>query len=104
MKTIAIAVALLLTGCVTRGLSQEAQSVFVTTDFRQVEGCESLGMVAANDRMNGGFLGQGAAQENAERGLRNLAAQRGATVVLLKSENTGFTGSKQQGEAFRCKR
>jgi hypothetical protein len=54
--------------------------------------------------MNGGFVGQGAAEENAERRLRNAAAERGANIILMTKEATSLLGSRQQGEAYRCPR
>jgi hypothetical protein len=101
---VAAVLAVALSGCVTTRLSSEAQTVFTVVNPEQVKGCQSLGIVKASDRMNGGFIGQGAAEENAERRLRNAAAERGANVILMTRESTGFFGSSQQGEAYRCSR
>ena len=49
--------------------------------------------------MNGGTMGQGAAEENANRRLRNNAAKMGADTIFGTS-TTNTSGSVQRGEAY----
>lgn len=92
---------LVATTCVTAQLTPEAEAVRVTTNPAAVQGCEPLGEVKGSDHLNGG-IGQGAAEENARRRLRNETAKRGGNVVLVESGQTGWGGSSQRGEAYRC--
>ena len=91
-----------LAACVTTHLTPEGEAVRVTSNPETVKGCTSLGEIAADDKMNGGMIGQMAAEENANRRLRNDAAKLGANTVLLASSTTGMSGSRVRGEAYRC--
>jgi hypothetical protein len=102
MKRSTLLFALLATACVTTRLTPEAERVMVTTNPDAVRGCALLGNVDASDRMNGGMVGQMAAEENAQRRLKNKAAEMGATHVLFTSSTTGMSGSRTRGEAYRC--
>lgn len=101
MRKLMIALAL-ASGCVTTRLTPEAERVMVTTNVEAVRGCTLLGNVDASDRMNGGMVGQMAAEENATRRLKNKAAEMGATHVLFMSSTTGMSGSRTRGEAYKC--
>lgn len=92
----------LVTGCVTTQLTPEAQAVRVTTNADAVKNCKYIGAVDGSDRMNGGMVGQMAAEENANRRLRNNAAKMGANVVLMATSTTGMSGSRERGEAYAC--
>ena len=89
-------------GCVTTSLTPEAKLVRVTANPDAVRGCKLLGPVQGHDGMNGGMIGQGAAEENALRKLRNHAAEMGANVVFLPPTAVKFSGSTQRGEAYHC--
>lgn len=103
MKRIAFATLLAaLSGCVTTRLSSEGEAVRVTSNSEAVQGCEYIGEVRASDRMNGGMLGQGAAEENTLRRLKNRTAEMGGNVVLLTTANAGMAGASTLGEAYRC--
>lgn len=91
-----------LTGCVTTRLSPEAERVRVTSNPEAVKGCTLLGPIDASDRINGGIAGQMAAEENAQRRLRNKAAEMGANTVLLATSTTGMSGSRARGDAYAC--
>jgi uncharacterized protein YbjQ (UPF0145 family) len=91
-----------LSACVTTHLTPEAERVMVTTNVEAVRGCKLLGDIDASDRMNGGMIGQMAAEENATRRLKNKAAEMGATHVLFTSSTTGRSGSRTRGEAYQC--
>jgi hypothetical protein len=94
--------ALACAGCVTTTLTPAAVALRVTSNPEAVKGCAYLGPVEGKDTINGGMLGQGAAEENALRKLRNAAAKMGATTVFLAMQGTKFSGSHQRGEAYKC--
>lgn len=105
MKGLAIGVlAVTITcSCVTTRTTPAGQAVRITSNPEIVRGCAFLGEVVGKDRMNGGLLGQGAAEENATRRVKNTAAEMGADTVLISTSTTGFSGSTIRGEAYRCK-
>jgi len=98
----ALALVLGLSGCVYRQLTPLGQAVRVTANPEAIQGCELKGAVTGGDGLNGGITGQRAAEENANRELRNRAAEMGANVVLLTTSTTGFSGATQRGEAYLC--
>jgi hypothetical protein len=91
-----------LAGCVTTRLTPTGEKVRVTSNPETVRGCTFLGAVKGADHMNGGIAGQGAAEENANRRLRNAAASMGADTVLIVTATTGMGGSTVRGEGYRC--
>lgn len=94
--------ALLLTACVTVSLSPEGSQVRLTSNPEVVRACSYIGQVQGTDHMNGGLAGQGAAEENAMREIRNRAAQMGSNTVHLVTSTTGFSGAAVRGEAYKC--
>jgi hypothetical protein len=92
---------LLPLGCMTTTLTPEGAKVRVTSNPEAVKGCKLVGEVTGNDHMNGG-VASGIAEEQANRRLKNAAAEKGANVVLVTSSSTGHNGSAQRGEAYRC--
>lgn len=101
-RLLLVASAALLSACVTTRLTPEAEHVRVTTNPEAVRGCTLLGNIEASDLMNGGMVGQMAAEENARRRLQNKAAELGANIVLQGTSTTGTSGSRTRGEAYRC--
>lgn len=91
-----------LAGCVTTQLTPRAQMVRLTSNPEAVRGCTLVGNVDASDRLQGGMMGQMAAEENANRRLQNKAAEMGANVVLFTNSTTGMSGSRVRGEAYTC--
>jgi hypothetical protein len=91
----------LLGGCAS--MTPAGEQVRVTTNPEIVKGCEYLGEVKGADHMWGGAFGQGAAEKNAHKRLKNNAAEMGADTVLLATDHTGFSGSVKRGEAYRCR-
>jgi len=102
MKNVIAGVSLLLASCVTTTLTPEGAKVRVTTNQEAVHGCVLIGEVKGADHMNGGTMGQGAAQETAMRELKNRAAAMGADTVLMITSTTNTSGSVQLGEGYRC--
>ena len=92
----------LLTACVTVKLSPEGSQIRLTSNSNVVNGCSYIGQVQGTDHMNGGLAGQGAAEENAMREIRNRAAEMGANTVHLVTSTTGFSGAAVRGEAYKC--
>lgn len=101
-RTIAVVGLLFLSGCVTTDLTPDAEKVRITSNPDVVRGCKFVGEVTGADRMNGGTMGQGAAEENANRRLRNNAAAMGADTVFIGASTTNTSGSVQRGEAYQC--
>ncbi|MDZ7661398.1 DUF4156 domain-containing protein [Thiohalophilus sp.] len=95
-------VALLLTGCITVSLSPEGSKVRLTSNPDVVRNCSYVGQVKGTDHFNGGLAGQGAAEENAMREIRNRAADMGANTVHIVTKSTGTSGSAIRGEAYGC--
>lgn len=91
-----------LLSCVTTKVNPAGQTVRMTSNPEIVRGCSYLGEVVGKDRLNGGMLGQGAAEENATRRIKNKAATMGADTVFISTSHTGFSGSTIRGEAYRC--
>jgi hypothetical protein len=91
---------LTMVGC--SSLTPEGSAVRITSNPDVVKGCKFIGQVEGSDHMNGGLLGQGAAENNATVRLQNEAAAMGANTVFLSRSSTGFSGSSQLGEAYSC--
>jgi uncharacterized protein YbjQ (UPF0145 family) len=100
--TLISVLALSANSCVTTTLTPEGARVRVTSNPEAVHGCTLVGEVKGADHMNGGLLGQGAAQETAMRELKNRAAAMGADTVLMVTSTTNTSGSVQLGEGYRC--
>ncbi|HEV7488240.1 MAG TPA: DUF4156 domain-containing protein [Thermoanaerobaculia bacterium] len=102
MKRIGWLLLLFATACITTQLTPEGMKVRVTSNPEAVHGCTLIGEVKGADHLNGGIMGQGAAQETAMRELKNRAAAAGANVVLMVTSTTNTSGSVQLGEGYRC--
>lgn len=92
----------LLSSCVTVAVSPEGSRVRLTSNADVVRGCKYIGQVKGSDRMNGGLAGQGAAEENAMRDVRNKAAELGANTVHLLTVSGRFSGADVRGEGYNC--
>lgn len=91
-----------LAGCVTVQLTPEAERVRVTSNPDAVKGCTLIGNVDASDQWNGGQFGQMAAEENANRTLKNKTAAMNANTVFVTTSTTNTGGSRIRGEAYNC--
>jgi hypothetical protein len=87
-------------GCTS--LTPQGSSVRITSNPDVIKGCEYIGEVKGSDRMGGGWSGQGLAESNAHKRIKNNAAAMGADTVLLVTDQTGFSGSVKRGEAYKC--
>lgn len=101
-KCLLLFVFLLCSSCVTVGLTPEGEAVRLTSNAEVVRNCKYIGQVKGTDHMNGGISGQGAAEENAMREIRNNAANMRANTVHLLNVTTGTSGSAVRGEAYLC--
>lgn len=99
-RLVALVLVLLCVGCTS--LTPAGSRVRVTSNNEAVHGCTLLGEVKGADHMWGGVAGQGIAENNAWNELKNRAAAMGADTVLMVTSSTGFSGSRQIGEAYRC--
>jgi uncharacterized protein YbjQ (UPF0145 family) len=102
MRRVVLLLMFFAVGCITTQLTPEGAKVRVTSNPDAVRGCALVGEVKGADHMNGGLMGQGAAQETAMRELKNRAAAAGANVVLMVTSTTNTSGSVQLGEGYRC--
>lgn len=93
---------LLLAACVTTKVTPEGEAVRVTTNPEAVKGCRFVGDVSASDRMNGGALGQDAAEENTHRRIKNATAAAGGNVAFLQNSDVSVYGASKRAEAYRC--
>jgi hypothetical protein len=92
--------ALPLAACVS--LTPAGEKVRITANPDVVRNCTLIGEVKGADHMNGGLMGQGIAENHAVIELKNRAAAMGADTVMMVTGSTGFSGSVQRGEAYRC--
>jgi len=76
--------------------------VRLTSNAEVVRNCKYIGQVKGSDHMNGGLSGQGAAEENAMREIRNSAAEMRANTVHILNVTTGTSGSAVRCEAYHC--
>ena len=96
-----ILVALTLAGCAaTPNPSPNATPVVLTKDPAAVSKCQQVGEVHGNSLLGGIATSQG--YENALADMKNQAAARGATHVLLMDVSSGHMGSNALGTAYRC--
>ena len=101
MKMIPVlGIALALSGCVM--LSPEAERIRVVYNPLELGAeCASLGEVKSWSGWGGVLAGVG--YENAERGLVEDAAARGAnTLLALYSRGGDLAGVQARGQAYRC--
>jgi uncharacterized protein DUF4156 len=92
-----VALALLLTGCVS--ITPDGERVRVVRNANYVKDCKSLGEVTSRSAWGGMMTEVG--YESDSRALRNDTAARGGNTVLIHTEREGF-GTYTRGEAFRC--
>jgi Domain of unknown function (DUF4156) len=91
-----------LAACTRIVLTPEEDAVRVTANAETVKGCKLLGEVEGSDLMNGGMIGQSAAENNAYKFLKRNARTMGANAVLLSTESTTMSGARKRGEAYSC--
>ena len=101
-SVLAVTATLTLCSCVTARLTAAGNAVRLTSNPDVVRTCQYLVNIEGSDYMNGGALGQQAANENATRRLLNKAAEIGADTVMISVAATGFSGAVMRGEAYRC--
>lgn len=99
MKKIAMTMALLLAGCAAQP-SHQAITVVLTKDPNAVARCQSIGQIHSNSILTGVLQSQG--YENMLTDLKNRAAARGATHVLLMDVSSGYASNNALGDAYRC--
>jgi hypothetical protein len=95
-----LAAALLFASCVS--VTPAGEKVRVTSNPEAVRNCALLGEVKGAEHLWGGWAGQGIAENNAYKELKNRTAAMGGDTALMVSSSTGFSGSVQRAEAYRC--
>lgn len=101
LKTLALPAALLLAGCATSPTAV-ATNVTLVKDVNLIVRCQNLGQIHTSSLMGGILQSQG--YDNALTDLKNQAASRGATHILLMNISSGYAGSNMLGDAYRCGR
>ncbi|WP_156419339.1 DUF4156 domain-containing protein [Aureimonas sp. AU12] len=101
-RLIAVMTLLPLAACQTA--SVESNNVVVTGNPELVRGCQFLGQESGRQYMMGGVMLMGAAQEDANRRLKNKAAEKGATHLLTTNSQMGMGGASATGDLYKCKR
>jgi hypothetical protein len=101
-RVAALLFVLAVSGCTRIVLAPEEEAVRVTSNPEAVKGCKLLGEVEGSDLMNGGMIGQAAAEDNAYKFLKRNAHNLGANTVLLSTQSTTTSGARKRGEAYQC--
>jgi len=108
-----IACAISLNGCTVAGpvgatlavgsayLSKERAQIRVTEDERDTKGCEFIKHVKASTYW-GGMAFQDKALEKTISDLTHESVEAGANLLLIKSKHKSFSGSRSEGDAYRC--
>lgn len=91
-------VLVLSSGC--SGLSEAGARVRLVNDSGALRGCERLGPIAGGSGWGG--ITSNVGHKRAMAGMRNEAADMGATDVLVVSSSAGWGGGHVEGEAYRC--
>jgi hypothetical protein len=99
MRYAAIGLMALLSACST--LSYEAQGVLLVSDGNAVASCQKLGRVHSRSLLSG-IGASGIAYNNALTELKNEAADRGATHVMLVDTSNSLGMTKMVGDVYRC--
>ncbi|WP_193227617.1 hypothetical protein [Aureimonas psammosilenae] len=89
-----------LTGCQTA--TPESANIVTTGNPELVRGCKFLGQETGKQYLIGGVVLMGAAQEDANRRLKNAAAAKGATHLLTTNQQMGMGGASATGDLYRC--
>ena len=82
-------------------LSKERAQIRVTEDERDTEGCEFIKHVKASTSW-GGMAFQDKALEKTVSDLTHESFEAGANLLLVRSKDKTFNGSKSEGDAYRC--
>ena len=82
-------------------LSKERAPIQVTEDQNYVKGCTFIKQVKASS-LWGGMLFQDKALEKTISDLTQESVEAGANVLLIRVKSKTFTGSRSEGDAYRC--
>lgn len=100
IRTITLAIALALIGCVTTAPTPTASTVTLVRETSMVAGCQVLGQIHGNSVLTGVAQAQG--YENMMTDMKNQAAARGGTHVLLLDVSSGYASNNALGQVYRC--
>ena len=82
-------------------LSRERANIRLTEDESHTRGCEFVKHVEAISAW-GGLVFQDKALEKTISDLTHESVEAGANLLLIRSKEKSFNGSKSQGDAYRC--
>jgi hypothetical protein len=99
MRYSAVALITLLSACNTT--TKEAAGVVVVSDRSAVASCRNLGQIYTQS-LWGGAGATDIANDNALTELKNEAADRGATHVLLVIPSNSLRATNLIGDGYRC--
>ena len=99
LPSLVVVLAVVVSSCAST--TPAGTAVRVTSNPEVVKGCKYLGEVKGKSNW-GGLAAQKLGEENANRHLKESAAEMGANVVLLVVDHAGFSGSIKRGEAYFC--
>jgi Domain of unknown function (DUF4156) len=99
MRYGAIGLFALLSACTT--LISEAGGVVLVSDGNTLASCQKLGQVHSRSLLSG-IGASGIAYNNALTELKNEAADRGASHVMLVDTSSSLRVTKMIGDAYRC--
>lgn len=98
MKRLVVLALLFLVGCSTAKLSEQGANVEVVNE-KPGKNCKNLGPVfgKGGGQFGGGWISDEKLMEYASNDLRNKAAAKGATHVLMKDHQMGNTSGRYGG-------
>jgi hypothetical protein len=106
MRNVAIAATILCAACTATphpSPAPQPREVRIVSEREAIKSCTPLGVVEASSRPDEKTVADGPVDDNARHGLREVAAARGANVVLLTYGRVGASyDATVRGEAFSC--
>lgn len=78
-----------------------SQNIILASDRAALARCTSVGQIQSQS-LWGGIAATGVAYNDAMASLKNQAAERGATHILLVSVSNTVGGTNMIGDAYRC--
>ena len=96
---IGVLIGALCTGCSTT--TPQGASILLVNDRAAVAGCAPLGQLQSQSWW-GGAAATGIAYNDAMASLKNEAATRGATHILLINTSNTVGGTNMIGDGYRC--
>lgn len=96
---IAPALVFVLSGCAAA--TQQASTVALVSERAAIAQCQPLGQIQSQSYW-GGFAATGMAYNDAMNGLKNQAASRGGTHLMMVNSSNTMGGTNMIADAYRC--